>query len=139
MTPIREEESESTMSANAATPIVKEEADVNIKKGADTTTPVGEEEFKTSSSASTIVPTQKEEANKRGMVVIGYFYQVPSVKWHPNFEMMSKAGLSQGQYERIILAQGYVDNFDYLACPLRFHQFLYHHNFTSSSSCLCDE
>lgn len=115
MTPIREEEGESTMSANASTPIVKEQAGVNIKKAIDTTTHVGEEELNTSSSASTIVPIHDEEGRNSDTIVIAYFFQVPSVKWHPKLEMMSKSGLTQGQYERKVLAQGYVDNFDCLA------------------------
>lgn len=112
MTPIHEEEVENTMSANAGIPILKEEADVNINMAANTTTLVGEEEVMTSSSASTIVPNHDEEE----LIVIGYFFQVPSVKWHPNLEMMSKAGLTQGQYEQKVLAHRYVD---YFACRLR--------------------
>lgn len=112
MTPIREEV-ESTMSANADTHALKEEADVNINKAANTTVPVSkEEEVKTSSSASTIVPFYEEEEEDvdSGIITIGYFFKVPCVKWHPEIEMMSKSGLTQGQYERKVLAQGYVDH-----------------------------
>ena len=113
MTPICEEEVESTMSANLGSP-ARKEPDVNTKKAANATVPDGkEEEIETSSSASTIVPVREEEKKEElesGMIVIGYFFQVPCVKWHPKLEMMSKAGLSQGQYERKVLAQGYVYN-----------------------------
>ena len=98
------------MSAKICTPALEKEAEVGANKAANmTTTPDDkEEEINTSSSASTIVPLGEEEMNG-GMIVIGYFFQVPSVKWHPQLEMMSKSGLSQGQYERKVLAQGYVD------------------------------
>lgn len=115
ITPIREDEVESTTSAIADTPFIKEEVHVNINMAAKTATPVGEEEGKTSSSASTMVPIREEEELDGEMMVIGYFFQVPSVKWHPKLEMMSKAGLTQGQYEQKVLAQEYVD---YFACPL---------------------
>ena len=112
MTPIREEEVEVTMSANVGTQTLKEEADVNANMAAKTTTPVSEEEVKTSSSASTIVPVREEEQQlDSGVVVIGFLFQVPTVKWHPKLEMLSKAGLSQGQYERKVLAQEYVNSF----------------------------
>ena len=131
MTPIREEEVQTTLSANASTTICKDEAAVNINVAANSTTPIDEEEVKTSSSASTIVPVREEEEEEldSGMIVVGYFFQVPSVKWHPKLEMMSKAGLSQGQYEQKVLAQGYVDD---VACRPRHPQLIYHHNFTSS-------
>lgn len=110
MTPIREEEVETILSASASTPILKEEADSNISVAANTTIPVGEEEVKMSSSASTVVPIREEEEELNcGTIVIGYFFQIPSVKWHPQLEMMSKAGVTQGQYEQRVLAQGYVD------------------------------
>lgn len=112
MSPIREEEVESTMSANACTPNPEADANVNANMTANTATPISEkEEVKTSSSASTMIPVRekdKEELNS-GTIAIGYVSQVPSVKWHPTLEMMSKAGMSQGQYERKVLAQGYVD------------------------------
>lgn len=111
MTPIREEEVESTMSANACTSNPEGDAIVTANVTANTATPISEkEEIKTSSSASTMVPVRKEDKEKlgSGTIAIGYFSQVPSVKWHPTLEMMSKAGLSQGQYERKVLAQGYV-------------------------------
>ena len=112
MIPIREEEVEVTISANVGTHTLKEEANVNANMAAKTTTPVSEEEVKTSSSASTIVPVREEEEQQldSGVVVIGFFFQVPTVKWHPKLEMMSKAGLSQGQYERKVLAQEYVND-----------------------------
>ena len=110
MTPIREEEVQTALSANAATALCKVEASVNTNVAADSTTPIDDEEIKTSSSASTIVPVREEEEELDSeMIVVGYFFQVPSVKWHPKLEMMSKAGLSQGQYEQKVLAQGYVD------------------------------
>lgn len=135
MTPIREEEVEhDTMPANTDAPDLKEEADVNInmavnaapelKEEADAsvniainaTALVGEEEAMNSSSASTVVPNHEEAELSSDTIVIGYFFQVPYVKWHPNLEMMSKAGLTQGQYERKVLSEGYVDCF---ACRLR--------------------
>ena len=110
MTPIREEEVESVMSAKTSTPALEKEADVSANKAANTTAPDGkEEEINTSSSANTIIPIREEELNG-GMIVIGYVFQVPGVKWHPQLEMMSKSGLRQGQYERNVLAQGYVDD-----------------------------
>ena len=108
MTPILEEGVESTMSANVGPCFPKKEAnfDVDINIAAKTTTTDRQEEVKTSSSASTIVPVREEEEELDGeMMVIGYFFQVPSVKWHPKLEMMSKAGLTQGQYEQKVLAQ----------------------------------
>ena len=134
MTPIREEEVEHTMSADSgapevkeeadvninlavnATPQVKEEADININMAVNTTALVGEKEVMNSSAASTVVPNHEEAELSSDTIVIGYFFQVPYVKWHPNLEMMSKAGLTQGQYERKVLNQGYVV---YLACRLR--------------------
>ncbi|KAF6221222.1 hypothetical protein HO133_002077 [Letharia lupina] len=122
ITPIREDEVESTTSAIADTPFIKEEVHVNINMAAKTATPVGEEEGKTSSSASTMVPIREEEELDGEMMVIGYFFQVPSVKWHPKLEMMSKAGLTQGQYEQKVLAQEFdipeeVDEFISIDCP----------------------
>lgn len=111
MSPIREEEAEGTMSANVCTPTPKSDAIVNANMTANTATPIGEkEEVKTSSSASTMAPVGKEDKEElgSGTISIGYFFQVPCVKWNPTLEMMSKAGLSQGQYERKVLAQGYV-------------------------------
>ena len=112
MTPIREEEVESTVAVNVGTSTLKGDACVNANPIAETTLPVsGKEEVKSSSSTSTVVPVHKGVVKKElesGMIAIGYFYQVPSVKWHPQLEMMSKAGLTQGQYERKVLAQGYV-------------------------------
>lgn len=108
MTPIREEEVEHTMSANIDTPDLKQEADVNVNLAETPTALVNEEEVMNSSSASTIVPNHEEVELRSGTIVIAYFYQVPAVKWHPNLEMMSKAGLTQGQYERKVLSQGYV-------------------------------
>ena len=110
MAPIREEEVETTMSTNNGASILGVEANVNVHMAANTTTINGQEEVKASSSASNILPVRKEEEEHGSeMMVIGYFFQVPSVKWHPNLEMMSKAGLTQGQYEQKVLAQGYVD------------------------------
>ena len=110
MAPIREEEVESVMSDKTSTPTLEKKANVSANKAADTTAPGGDEEkINTSSSASTIVPIRPEEQHG-GMIVIGYVFQVPSVKWHPQLEMMSKSGLSQGEYERNVLAQGYVDD-----------------------------
>ena len=115
MTSIREEEIEGTMPTNVDTPSHEGNSNVNTILKENTTTPIGEEEeIKTSSSATTIVPGREEgeqDKDKKldsGMVVIGYFFEVPSVKWHPALEMMSKAGLTQGQYERKVLAQRYV-------------------------------
>ncbi|CAD6582090.1 MAG: hypothetical protein ASARMPREDX12_000754 [Alectoria sarmentosa] len=123
MTPIREEEVQTALSANAATALCKVEASVNTNVAADSTTPIDDEEIKTSSSASTIVPVREEEEELDSeMIVVGYFFQVPSVKWHPKLEMMSKAGLSQGQYEQKVLAQGFdipeeADEFISIDCP----------------------
>ena len=139
MTPIPEEGVESTMSANVGPCFPKKEAnfDVDINIAAKTTTTDRQDEVKTSSSASTIVPVREEEEELNGeMMVIGYFFQVPSVKWHPKLEMMSKAGLTQGQYEQKVLAQGYVDCF---ACQRWHPQFIHHHKSRASSSCLHDE
>lgn len=111
MTPIREEEVEHTMSANIEAPNLKQEADVNVNLAENPTVLVNEEEVMDSSSASTIVPNHEEAELSSGTIVIAYFYQVPSVKWHPDLEMMSKAGLTQGQYERKVLNQGYVECF----------------------------
>ena len=114
MTPIREEETEGTMAASdgTPTPTLEGEPGVNAKVTVKTTVPLSkEEEIKTSSSTSTIVPKHKEKTKKDvdgGMITIGHFSQVPAVKWHPELEMMSKAGLTQGQYERKVLAQKYV-------------------------------
>ena len=132
MTPIREEEVESIKSAQICTPALEEEADVSANNAANTTAPDGtEEEINTSSSASTIVPIREEELYN-GIIIIGYFFQVPGVKWHPQLEMMSKSGLSQGEYERKVLAQGYVDySSSRLIDTLS--------SFTSSSSCSRDD
>ena len=137
MTPIREEEGETTMSTNDGASIPKVEANVNVHMAANTTTTDGQKGVKTSNLATTIVPVreEKEELGSE-MMVVGYFFQVPSVKWHPNLEMMSKAGLTQGQYEHKVLAQGYVDDF---ACQLRHPQFKHHHNVALSSVRLHDE
>ena len=114
MTPIREEDIEGTMAASDGTPTPTLEGNpvVNAKKVTfNTTVPMStEEEIKTSSSTSTIVPMHKEKKKDvdGGMITIGHFSQVPSVKWHPELEMMSKAGLTQRQYERKVLAQKYV-------------------------------
>ena len=117
MSPIREEEVEhSTMSENTDAPDLKEEADVNADMAVNATALAGEEEVMNSSSASTIVPNHEEADISSDTIVIGYFFQVPSVKWHPNLEMMSQAGLTQGQYERKVLNQRYID---YFACRLR--------------------
>lgn len=110
ITPIREEEDvDSIMSADTGTRILKEDAHVNTNMVASTATPVGEEEVKTSSSASTIVPIREEQEEVDSddhIIVVGFVFQVPSAKWHSKLEMMSKAGLSQGQYEQKVLAQG---------------------------------
>ena len=113
MSPIREEDIEGTMAADDGTPTPTLEGDtgVNANVAIKTTMPMSEkEDIETSSSTSTIVPLRKETEKDvdSGMITIGHFFQVPSVKWHPELEMMSKAGLSQGQYERKVLAQGYV-------------------------------
>ena len=113
MTPIREEDIESTMAADdgAPTPTLESNTGVNAKVTVKTTIPMSEkEEIKSSSSTSTIVPVHKETEKDvdSGTITIGHFFQVPSVKWHPELEMMSKAGLSQRQYERKVLGQGYV-------------------------------
>ncbi len=109
MAPIREEEVENTMSTNDSASILEVEANANVHKTANTTTTDGQDEVKASSSATTILPVRGEEKELDSeMMVIGYFFQVPSVKWHPNLEMMSKAGLTQGQYEQKVLAKGYV-------------------------------
>lgn len=131
MTPIHEE-IESTMPEIAGTPILKEEAGVSINVAADTTTQDGKkEEVETSSSASTVVPVNEEEEElDSGMIAIGYFFNVPSVKWHPELEMMSRPGLTQGQYEQRVLAQGYVHDF---LCRLRHPQFIHPHDFMSRS------
>ena len=120
MTSIREEEIEGTMPTNVGTPSHEGNASVNIIMKENTSTPIGGEEVvKTSGSATTIVPGHEEGKQDNdqeldsGMVVIGYFFEVPSVKWHPALEMMSKAGLTQGQYERKVLAQRYVYLFLY--------------------------
>lgn len=96
------------MSTNHGASVLKMEANVNVHEAANTTTTDGQEEVKASNSATNILPVREEEELDSGMMVIGYFFQVPSVKWHPNLEMMSKAGLTQGQYEQKVLAQGYV-------------------------------
>lgn len=106
MSTIREEEVQTVLPANANTPICKEEAGVDTTMAANSTTCVSDDEVETSSSAGTIVPVRGEEKLNSETVVIGYFLQVPAVKWHPMLEMMSKAGLTQGQYERKVLAQG---------------------------------
>lgn len=113
MTPIREEDIEGTMAADDGTPTPTLEGGtgVNANVTVKTTIPRSEkEEIKTSSSTSTIVPVRKETEKNvdSGMITVGHFSQVPSVKWHPELEMMSKAGLTQGQYERKVVAQGYV-------------------------------
>ena len=113
MTPIREEDIEGTMAARDSTPTPTLEGDtgVNANVTVKTTIPVSEkEDMESSSSTSTIVPMHKEVEKDvdSGMITIGHFFQVPSVKWHPELEMMSKAGLTQGQYERKVLAQEYV-------------------------------
>ena len=113
MTPIREEGIEDTMAAGDGTPTPTLGGDTGIKANitVKTTIPMSEkEEIKTSSSTSTIVPVRKETEKDvdSGVITIGRFFQVPSVKWHPELEMMSKAGLTQGQYERKVVAQGYV-------------------------------
>ena len=136
LTPIREDEVEGTMSASVATPVLKEDADINITVVANATAPPGEDEVKTSNSANTTVPVRKKEEVERGTIIMGCFFQVPSIAWHSKLEMMSKPGLTQGEYERQVLAQGYVD---YFASRPRHPHFLYHHNFASSSLCLRDE
>ena len=113
MTPIREEDIECTMAAgdSTSTPTLEGDTGVNANVTVKTTIPGSEEEdIETSSSTSTIVPVRKEAEKDvdSGMITIGHFFQVPSVKWHPELEVMSKAGLTQGQYERKVLAQGYV-------------------------------
>ena len=113
MTPIREEDIEGTLAADDGTPTPTPEGDTGVSANVTvkTTIPRSEkEEIKTSSSTSTVVPVRKETEKNvdGGMITIGHFSQVPSVKWHPELEMMSKAGLSQGQYERKVLALGYV-------------------------------
>ena len=110
MTPICEEEVQAILPASASTSTY-EEAGVDVNMAANSTTSVSDEEVKTSSSASTIVRVRGEEELNGEMVVIGYFLQVPSVKWHPQLEMMSKAGLTQKQYEQRVLAQGCVNCF----------------------------
>lgn len=122
MSTIREEEVQTVLPANANTPICKEEAGVDTTMAANSTTCVSDDEVETSSSAGTIVPVRGEEKLNSETVVIGYFLQVPAVKWHPMLEMMSKAGLTQGQYERKVLAQGFdipedVDEFISVDCP----------------------
>lgn len=111
MTTIREEEVQKILPAIASTSTYEEEAGVDINMAANSTTSVSSEEVKASSSASTIVPVRGKEELNSEMVVIGYFLQVPSVKWHPKLEMMSKAGVTQRQYEQKVLVQGYVDCF----------------------------
>ena len=113
MTPIREEDIEGTMAADdgAPTPTLEGATGVNANVTVKTTIPMSEkEDIKTSSSTSTIVPVRKETEKDvdSGTITIGHFFQVPSVKWHPELEMMSKAGLTQRQYERKVLGQGYV-------------------------------
>ena len=99
------------MSASVGTFDPKVEAHVNDDKTANVATHANEEEeVKTSSPANTSAP-RREKAHKEvdsGMIAIGYCFEVPSVKWHPQLEMMSKAGLTQGQYERKVWAQKYV-------------------------------
>ena len=108
MTPIREEEQvDGIMSADVGT--LNEDANVNIDMASNTTASLGEEEANTSSSSSTIVPVHEEEQVDDGNIVVAYFFQVPSAKWNPKLEMISKAGLTQGQYERKVLAEEYVD------------------------------
>lgn len=131
MTPIREEEISSTTSANADAPILQEDANVGVQLAANTTAPmVDEEEVKTPSSASTTVPVKEEAKLDSEMVVIGYCFQVPFVKWHSKLEMMSKAGLAQKQYEQKVVAQGCVGHF---ICCLPNLQFVFHHDITPSS------
>ena len=111
MPPIREEEIESTMPADVGRPTLEGDASVNAKIAANTAMATSEkEEIKTSGSTSTMVPIHQgvEKELGSGTIAIGYFFQVPCVKWHPELEMMSKVGLSQGEYERRVLAQGYV-------------------------------
>ena len=108
MTPIREEEQvDGIISADVGT--LNEDAHVNINVASNATASTNEEEAKTSSSSSTIVPVHEEEQVNDGNIDMAYFFQVPGVKWNPKLEMMSKAGLTQGQYERKVLAEEYVD------------------------------
>ena len=108
MTPIREEEQvDGIISADVGTLI--EEAQVNINVTSNTTASIGEEEASTSSTSTTIVPVHEEEQVDDGEIEMAYFFQVPGVKWNAQLEMMSKAGLTQGQYERKVLAEEYVD------------------------------
>ena len=108
MTPIREEEQvDGTISADVDT--LNEEAQVNINVTSNTTASIGEEETNTSSTSTTIVPVHEEEQVDDGEIEIAYFFQVPGVKWNAQLEMMSKAGLTQGQYEGKVLAEEYVD------------------------------
>ena len=116
MTPIREEDIEDTMAADdgTRTSTLEGNSGVNANFTVNTAIPMSEkEEIKTPSSTSTIVPVRKETEKDvdvdSGTITIGHFSQVPSVKWHPELEMMSKAGLTQKQYERKVLEQGYVD------------------------------
>ena len=113
MTPIREEDIEGTMAAGEGTPTPTLEGDTGVNANVTVKNTIAmseKEDIETSSSTSTIVPVHKEVEKDvdSGMITVGHFFQVPSVKWHPELEMMSKAGLSQGQYERKVLAQGYV-------------------------------
>ena len=105
MTPIREEEQfDEIISADGGT--LSEEAQVNMNVTSNTTASIGEEEeANTSSTSTTIVPVHEEEQVDDGEIEIGYFFQVPGVKWNGQLEMMSKAGLSQGQYERKVLGE----------------------------------
>ena len=107
MTPIREEELfDGIISAHGGS--LNEEAQVNINVTSNTTASIGEE-ANTSSTSTTIVPVHEEEPVDDDEIEIAYFFQVPSVKWNAKLEMMSKAGLTQGQYERKVLAEEYVD------------------------------
>ena len=104
MTPIREEEHfDGIISADGGG--LSEEAQVNINVTSNTSASIGEEEITTSSTSTTIVPVHEEEQVDDGEIEMAYFFQVPSVKWNARLEMMSKAGLTQGQYERKVLAE----------------------------------
>ena len=108
MTPIREEEHfDGIISANGGS--LNEEAQVNVDVTSNTTASIGEEEAIASSTSTTIVPVHEEEQVDDGEIEMAYFFQVPGVKWNAKLEMMSKAGLTQGQYERKVLAEEYVD------------------------------
>ena len=112
MTPIREEEVDSSSPAHASTLVREEGPDVNANIAAATKISDDNEEddVKRSSTATTVIPIHEQQQEpESGIILIGYFFQVPRVKWHPKLEMMSKAGLTQGQYERKVLAQGCVD------------------------------